>query len=94
MGKKRRLIKKSNKFTTKHSSHPILKYINGKTQPIEKDVTEIIEEKQLPKKQHPKLKLKAKQRKESKKLNQQQTKLFRPSPTIYSEETYKWRNPH
>ena len=44
MGKKRRLIKKSNKFTTKHSSHPILKYINGKTQPIEKDVTEIIEE--------------------------------------------------
>lgn len=42
MGKKRRLIKKSSKFTNKHSNHPILKRINNQIQPNENEVVEIV----------------------------------------------------
>ena len=42
MGKKRRLINKSNKFTAKHSNHPVLKRINSQTQPSENEVVEIV----------------------------------------------------
>ena len=42
MGKKRRLIKKSNKFIAKHSNHPVLKRINNQTQPNENEVVEIV----------------------------------------------------
>ena len=46
MGKKRRLIKKSNKFGIKHFSHPLLRHLDKQTQPtqpIKVEVTRVIE---------------------------------------------------
>ena len=44
MGKKRRLIKKCNKFTGKHSTHPVLKRINSETQLNESEVADVVKE--------------------------------------------------